>query len=172
MRLWTLHPRYLDPKGLVACWREALLAQKVLSGATRGYRNHPQLLRFRTSADPMSAIGAFLHEIAAEAKRRGYNFDIRKIVGPRGAQKIRETRGQLDYEWMHLKRKLRARAPAIARQLRSVDKPKPHPLFRITTGEVRDWEKRPNKALEPTTMAVTSRAPSSTSRASHGRGSS
>ena len=30
----------------------------------------------------------------------------------------------------------------------------------------------PNKALEPTTMAVTSRAPSSTSRASHGRGSS
>ena len=33
-------------------------------------------------------------------------------------------------------------------------------------------EKKPNKALEPTTMAVTSRAPSSTSRASHGRGSS
>jgi hypothetical protein len=30
----------------------------------------------------------------------------------------------------------------------------------------------PNKAPEPTTMAVTSRAPSSTSRASHGRGSS
>ena len=32
--------------------------------------------------------------------------------------------------------------------------------------------KRPNKAPEPTTMAVTSRAPSSTRRASHGRGSS
>src|SRR5215211_5060816 len=31
---------------------------------------------------------------------------------------------------------------------------------------------RPNKAPEPTTMAVTIRAPSSTARASHGRGSS
>ena|SRR5687768_13557397 len=87
MRLWTLHPQYLDPKGLVACWREALLAQKVLSGATRGYRNHPQLLRFRTSADAMSAIAAFLHGIAAEAERRGYDFDTRKILGPRRLDK-------------------------------------------------------------------------------------
>jgi len=144
MRLWTLHPRYLDPKGLVACWREALLAQKVLSGATRGYRNHPQLLRFRSSSDPMSAIAVFLHEIAAEADRRGYKFDVRKIARQRSAQKIRETLGQLDYEWAHLKRKLRVRAPAIARQMRGVERPEPHPLFRIIRGEVRDWEKRPN----------------------------
>ena len=41
MRLWTLHPQYLDPRGLVALWREALLAQKVLLGRTRGYRAHP-----------------------------------------------------------------------------------------------------------------------------------
>src|SRR5687768_9974601 len=98
MRLWTLHPRYLDPKGLVACWREALLAQKVLSGATRGYRNHPQLLRFRSASDPMAAIAAFLHGIAIEAERRGYKFDIRKIAETRSAEKILETRGQLDYE--------------------------------------------------------------------------
>jgi hypothetical protein len=143
MRLWTLHPRYLDPKGLVACWREALLAQKVLSGATRGYRNHPQLLRFRSASDPMATIAAFLHEIAIEAERRGYNFDVRKITGTRSAEKISETRGQLDYEWAHLKRKLRTRAPAIARQMRGVEKPEPHPLFRITRGEVREWEKRP-----------------------------
>ena len=158
MRLWTLHPRYLDLQGLVACWREALLAQKVLRGATRGYRNHPQLLRFRASSDPMSAIATFLHEIAAEAQRRGYKFDVRKILGLRSGLKIRETRGQLEYEWAHLKRKLRVRAPAIARQMRSVDKPQPHPLFRISRGEVREWEKRPNKALEPTPSSVTPRA--------------
>ena len=52
MRLWTLHPRYLDARGLVALWREALLAQKVLRGKTRGYRAHPQLQRFREQADP------------------------------------------------------------------------------------------------------------------------
>lgn len=150
MRLWTLHPRYLDPQGLVACWREALLAQKVLSGATRGYRNHPQLLRFRASPDPMLAIAVFLHGIAAEATQRGYKFDVRKIAQPSGALKIRETRGQLDYEWAHLRRKLRARAPAIARQLQGVDKPQPHPLFRVVAGAVREWEKRPKQPREPT----------------------
>jgi hypothetical protein len=143
MRLWTLHPRYLDQKGLVACWREALLAQKVLSGGTRGYRNHPQLLRFRSSADPMSAIALFLHEIATEAARRGYNFDIRRIREPRKSQKIHETRGQLHYEWEHLRRKLSIRSPELARQLGGIQRPRPHPLFRIIGGAVREWEKRP-----------------------------
>jgi|SRR5579862_5894108 len=142
MRLWTLHPRYLDAKGLVACWREALLAQKVLSGETRGYRNHPQLLRFRSADDPMSAIAAFLHEIAAEARRRGYKFDARKIARRRRSGRIHETRGQLDYEWEHLMRKLKARAPAIARELKGIGKPQAHPLFRIIAGAVREWEKR------------------------------
>lgn len=142
MRLWTLHPRYLDPKGLVACWREALLAQKVLAGATQGYRNHPQLLRFRESADPTLAIAVFLREIAAEAQRRGYNFDVRKIVRSGSMQKIRETRGQLEYEWGHLKRKLKARAPGVAQQLGSIGRPQAHPLFQITVGGIREWEKR------------------------------
>jgi len=143
MRLWTLHPRYLDPKGLVAAWREALLAQKVLSGGTKGYRSHPQLLRFRAAADPRSAISTFLSELAAEAERRGYKFDASKIAQSRPARKIRETRGQLDYEWKHLKRKLKKRAPAAVRQLRGIDFPDPHPLFRIVPGKVREWEKRP-----------------------------
>jgi hypothetical protein len=142
MRLWTLHPRYLDPKGLVAAWREALLAQKVLSGVTKGYRHHPQLLRFRAAADPKSAISAFLRELAAEATRRGYKFDGSKIAKSVTARKISETRGQLEYEWNHLRRKLKARAPAVARQFRDIDMPQSHPLFRIVPGEVRDWEKR------------------------------
>lgn len=37
MRLWSIHPRYLDTKGLVALWRETLLlAQAVLFGNTKG----------------------------------------------------------------------------------------------------------------------------------------
>ena len=47
MRLWSVHPLHLDRQGLTACWREALLAQAVLAGRTRGYRAHPQLERFR-----------------------------------------------------------------------------------------------------------------------------
>lgn len=142
MRLWTIHPRYLDPKGLVAAWREALLAQKVLRGGTRGYRNHPQLNRFRAAKNPPAAIATFLHAIAVEAGRRGYSFDTNKILGPRTAIKLCETRGQLDYEWQHLRRKLKRRAPDLARRWREVTRPKPHPLFRIVPGPVQDWEKR------------------------------
>lgn len=47
MRIWSLHPKYLDTKGLVALWRETLLAQHVLSGKTKRYKNHPQLARFK-----------------------------------------------------------------------------------------------------------------------------
>lgn len=141
MRLWTVHPRYLDTKGLVACWREALLAQKVLAGETRGYRNHPQLLRFRTAANPMSAIAAYLHAVAAEGTRRGYRFDVSKILLPPERTKMRETRGQLECEWAHLQRKLSARAPLFARRCDALEQPEAHPLFRIVPGDVRAWEK-------------------------------
>jgi len=60
MRLWTVHPRYLDTKGLLAAWREGLLAQKVLQDKTSGYRNHPQLLRFRATANPTASIASYL----------------------------------------------------------------------------------------------------------------
>ncbi|MFN3505685.1 MAG: pyrimidine dimer DNA glycosylase/endonuclease V, partial [Caldimicrobium sp.] len=60
MRLWSIHPMYLDARGLVALWREALLARKVLIGETSGYRNHPQLVRFKRSASPLDAINRYL----------------------------------------------------------------------------------------------------------------
>jgi Pyrimidine dimer DNA glycosylase len=141
MRLWTLHPRYLDPKGLVAAWREALLAQKVLQGATRGYRHHPQLIRFRAQTDPVAAIAAFLTGISEEANRRGYNFNAEKISRRRFTGRIPETKGQLLLEWRHLMRKLRARAPNLARQLRGLAIPEAHPVFRIVAGGPRPWEK-------------------------------
>ena len=142
MRLWTVHPRYLDAKGLVAAWREALLAQKVLAGKTRGYRHHPQLTRFRAQPDPLAAIASFLAAIAEEAQGRGYRFDTAKISSHPSRRKISETRGQLLYEWRHLRAKLRRRAPQLARQWRRVKTPAPHPLFLIVPGPVRDWEKR------------------------------
>lgn len=141
MRLWTLHPRYLDAKGLVAAWREALLAQKVLGGTTRGYRHHPQLIRFQMQAEPVQAIAAFLAGLAEEAKLRGYHFDDSKITSTRFRGRIEETSGQLRYEWQHLKRKLELRAPDHLRLYADVAMPEPHPLFLIVRGDVRDWEK-------------------------------
>jgi hypothetical protein len=141
MRLWTLHPRYLDAKGLVAAWREALLAQKVLAGRTRGYTRHPQLLRFRSHRRPRHAIAAFLRGIAEEARRRGYRFDTSKILRYTLNSRIIETDGQLLYEWKHLRAKLRVRAPHLYRELRGVTSPEPHPVFRLRPGGIRDWEK-------------------------------
>jgi hypothetical protein len=141
LRLWTIHPRYLDAKGLVAAWREALLAQKVFSGGTKGYIHHPQLLRFLQQTNPDQAIGAFLSSIADEAARRSYRFDASKILSPIFNGQIEETNGQLLYEWEHLKRKLKLRAPDFYRQYADVIVPEPHPLFSIVEGEIRDWEK-------------------------------
>ena len=142
MRLWTVHPRYLDPKGLIAAWREALLAQKVLKGATRGYRHHPQLVRFHAQDDPVAAIATFLAGIAEEAQHRGYRFDTTKISRRRLHVPLPETDGQLLYEWDHLRTKLRARAPELHREFRGITTPEAHPLFRIVAGDVREWERR------------------------------
>jgi hypothetical protein len=141
MRLWTLHPRYLDVQGLVALWREGLLARAVLRGQTRGYRHHPQLDRFRAHGAAISTINAYLLEVHAEASRRGYAFD-RSRVGPRrNGASIETTHGQLEYEWAHLLAKLRVRSPALFEQLRAAE-PAPHPLFRLRPGPVEAWERR------------------------------
>jgi len=79
MRIWSLHPKYLDAKGLVALWRETILAQKVLEGKTKGYKNHPQLNRFKNTDNPVGAIAVYLKYVAEEADKRGYNFDSNKI---------------------------------------------------------------------------------------------
>jgi hypothetical protein len=142
MRLWTLHPRYLDAQGLVAAWREALLAQKVLEGATRGYTRHPQLIRFQSHPRPLEAMASFLAGIAEEAQRRNYKFDESKIRHRRLRSRIDETRGQLLHEWEHLRTKLRARSPEAHRKFVNITKPEPHPLFHIVPGAVKDWEKR------------------------------
>ena len=141
MRLWTLHPRYLDAPGLVALWREALLAQAVLRGRTRGYRHHPQLARFRTCASPRAAINAYLMAVHEEAGRRGYVFDRSKIRRCR-CERIPVTSGQLQHEWRWLLAKLRSRNPALYRMHRKLSRPRPHPLFLVKAGSVEPWERR------------------------------
>ena len=142
MRIWTLHPKYLDPQGLVALWREALLARAVLRGETKGYRHHPQLQRFQAMAAPRSAINAYLAAVLLEAEARGYSFNRSKVGPLRGRSRITGTAGQLDYEWQHLRRKLKARSPFHFRRWRDIETPEPHPLFSIRPGPVETWERR------------------------------
>ena len=141
MRLWSLHPKYLDRQGLLAAWREALLAQAVLRGRTRGYTRHPQLERFRAHPAPRSAINAYLAAIHDEATSRGYAFDRGKIGPVRAVASIAVTRGQLEREWQHLLAKLSLRHPAGYEQLRTITAPNCHPLFHPCPGPVASWER-------------------------------
>ena len=141
MRLWSIHPQYLDAQGLVALWRETLLAQAVLAGKTKGYKHHPQLKRFQATKAPRQFIAAYLREIHAEATRRGYSFDAKKIGrGKVRARSLKVTRGQMAYEWLHLQKKLKKRSPPWYKRSAGVKTPKPHPLFKVVRGKVEDWE--------------------------------
>ena len=158
MRLWSLHPSLLDRAGLVALWREALLAQKVLTGTTKGYRNHPQLSRFRQSRNPTRAIANYLWSVADEAKERGYHFDVSKIAAPRGMFTIPVTKGQLAYELTHLKQKLRRRDP---KQFQLVSKRKPvkvNSTFKAMEGPRAPWERTRKDRAGRGPERVTSRA--------------
>jgi hypothetical protein len=156
MRLWSVHPKYLDARGLVALWREALLAQAVLRGRTNGYQRHPQLQRFRAQPSPLGAIADYLRCVHAEAVHRGYAFAARKISPARGSGPIAVTRGQVDHEWLHLMTKLAARDAETHARLECVKRPRSHPIFRIVPGDVETWEKgaRPlsNKPMQRTTF--------------------
>ena len=141
MRLWSLHPKYLDARGLVALWREALLAQAVLRGETRGYRHHPQLLRFREQPRPLGSIAGYLRAVHAEAAERGYRFAAEKIGRSQAAGQLTVTRGQLDFEWQHLMEKLGLRDPERRSRLEAIATREPHPLFRVSPGRVAEWER-------------------------------
>src|SRR6185503_20274686 len=140
MRLWSIHPKYMDAKGLVALWREALLAKHVLEGKTKGYKNHPQLNRFKQSNKPLDSINGFLAVIHQEAVSRQYNFDKEKLNWNFHRVSIAVTKGQLQYESIHFLTKIRTRDPKKYKELKSVLSFDPHPLFKPINGAPEDWE--------------------------------
>lgn len=153
MRIWSLHPKYLDAHGLVALWREGLLAQAVLRGKTSAYIRHPQLLRFKEQSLPVGFIAEYLRVIHGEAVHRGYHFAAAKISRCRTNRRLEVTRGQLEFEWLHLMEKLRNRDSNLHAQLAILKTPQPHPLFRVVHGSIEPWEKSaapPNKPLQRT----------------------
>lgn len=142
MRIWSLHPRYLDWKGLGALWRETLLAQKVLQGETRGWRNHPQLDRFKTHRAPLHAVGYYLVRVFDESRRRGYSYNYSKILYPEEeVDLIGLNHGQLEYEFNTLQKRLMKRQPDKYRDNLVVSELTPHPLFKVRPGSPEPWEK-------------------------------
>ena len=140
MRIWSIHPKYLDSKGLVALWREALLAKHVLEGKTKGYCNHPQLHRFKTSGSPLDAINQYLSAVYEEALIRQYNFDRAKFNHSAIALVMTVTEDQIDYEFKHLLLKLKIRDKNIYNKIRRSMAIDPHPIFAVAKGPIESWE--------------------------------
>jgi hypothetical protein len=139
MRLWSIHPKYMDTKGLLALWREALLAKHVLEGKTKGYKNHPQLNRFKATQNPIQSINQYLSMIYNEANLRGYDFNKEKINWNFESIKMNVTKGQMEFEKNHLLKKL------IIRDIEKYNKLinselETHPMFEIIDGKIEDWE--------------------------------
>ncbi|GAB3581405.1 pyrimidine dimer DNA glycosylase/endonuclease V [Calidifontibacter terrae] len=141
MRIWSIHPAQLDRAALVSCWRETLLAQAVLAGRTKGYRQHPQLQRWRALNDPLAGIIAYLHLVADEADRRGYRFDRGRVDAPAPVEvePMRVTTGQLSYEWDHLLAKVRHRDETWVAVIDGLQ-PRPHPMMTVVEGPIEIWE--------------------------------
>lgn len=140
MRIWSIHPKYLDTKGLVALWRETLLAKHVLENKTKGYKNHPQLNRFKNCEQPLHAINYYLSIVQEEAGKRGYQFNRNKIEWSFDQCTIAVTNGQVEYEIEHLKNKLQQRDTAKLKEIISIKRIEAHPLFKVIKGRIEDWE--------------------------------
>lgn len=136
MRLWSLHPRLLDVKGIVALWREGLLARAVLTGAARGYRHHPQLQRFKAAkSHAVERLDTYLHVICDEADRRGYKFARAKLGVRTDLECIEVSEGQLAFEFTRLRDKVMTRTGVMITEVRH------HPMFVVVPGPKEDWER-------------------------------
>ena len=141
MRIWSIHPKYLDAKGLVALWRETLLAKHVLMGKTKGYKNHPQLTRFKEEMNPVERIDQYLSEVYLEAERRGYNFNRDKVNWDFKPDKMSVSEGQMVFEREHLLSKLKIRDTVLYEKFKTVQILEPHTMFKVTPGPVAEWGK-------------------------------
>jgi hypothetical protein len=142
MRLWSIHPKYLDTKGLVAVWRESLLARKVLEGKTKGYKHHPQLNRFIDSNNALETINQYLYEIYKESVIRKYNFDKTRIyISKDKIDRICVNSEQINYEFELLKSKLIKRDYKKYLELNSIDDIELNPIFYEIIGKIEKWEK-------------------------------
>jgi hypothetical protein len=140
MRLWSISPKYLDTKGLVALWREALLAKHVLEGKTKGYKNHPQLNRFKNHPFSIEAINFYLSHVFIEASKRGYKFNISKFELFDNVMQLPVTTGQINYEFQHLLKKLQKRDLNKHIEIFTTEKIELLPMFYETEGEIEEWE--------------------------------
>lgn len=171
MRLWSIHPEYLDRAGLLGLWREALLAQQVLHGLSEGYKNHSHMQRFYAlpKEDAMQHMSDYLFYIWQEGKLRGYKLNVNNIKDPRNDEPhimvvpdtlFTVTSGQLALEYQILRMKVKERDPRHFERLQNFPThkmwvPKPNPVFTLIHGKKEFWEKWTPKETQENFVSIT-----------------
>ena len=146
MRLWSIHPKYMDTPGLNGLWKEALLAKRVLEGQTKGYKNHPQLNRFKAQDSPQDSIHEYLYWVHKESLNRGFKYNQDKFCRPdETPAKIQVTSGQVLYEFKWFMEKIEKRCPELhdklCKNIAFLEHIELHPMFELVAGDIEDWEK-------------------------------
>ena len=115
----------------------------MLTGLTKGYKNHPQLDRFYAHENALEAVNAYLAGVYKEACARGYKFDAAKVgeFDERNLAKIAVSRGQIEYEFAFLQEKLKSRDIKAYERNLSVKNIEIASIFREVDGGIEPWEK-------------------------------
>ena len=118
----------------------------MLAGLTKGYKNHPQLDRFYAHENALEAVNAYLAEVYAEGRARGYKFDAAKVgeFDERNLAKIAVSRGQIEYEFAFLQKKLKSRDVKAYERNLSVKNIEIAGVFEEVAGGIEPWEKVKN----------------------------
>lgn len=142
MRIWSIHPKYLDRKGFGGLWLESIVAKNALEGKTVGYRNHPQLNRFKACSNSVNAINCYLKYVYHESLERKYNFDRNRVDWGCIDTIIPVNKGQVEYEMNHLLSKLKRRDKELYDRYKNIhiDDIELHPVFIMVNGDIEKWE--------------------------------
>ena len=148
MRIWTLHPRFLDRQGLLGQWREALQAKNALLDPHHSSNvcHERQLRRFKAAKiQALSCMGVYLHAVADEMILRGYKPNVSLIPYYVGTPSlIPVTQGQVNFEIAHLMAKLTERDPSRLlplSKIRVLMSNQLNPIFKEVGGDIESWEK-------------------------------
>ncbi|OQB09054.1 MAG: hypothetical protein BWY21_00959 [Parcubacteria group bacterium ADurb.Bin216] len=151
MRLWSIHPVYLDDIGLSRCYYEGIGGLKTMLGMQR----HPQLNRFKQSKDPVNNLKYYLIHVYTESvfREKDYKhfelledlclksykpdyipvsnkqleFEIRWLVGKMSTERCYNSHQKIErlmYDYQN-------------KNISSLT----HHLFNVVDGEIEDWER-------------------------------
>jgi hypothetical protein len=141
MRIWSIHPKYLDSKELLNLWNETIQAKNEFLTKFSGHFSNKQLERFLDLKNPLEAINSYMSSIYREAVKRDFSVDDSFMDWDfDDSIQIPVTAGQISHEISKLKSRLRERDEKKLQKLNGRTFLELHPIFYSVPGTIEEWE--------------------------------